>query len=88
MLLAVLFLLGVANFAIHKAVLESDHPLLGMLPASLKAGGGRLSLLFEFAILVTAMLLAGHGWLGAVWAYGCYTGLNAITGWMLLTDRF
>lgn len=86
--LAVLFVLGIVNFAIHKAVLDSGHPLLGTLPAAFRANGGKVSLLFEFAVLLAAMLLAGHGWSAALWAYGIYTALNAVTAWMLLTDRF
>lgn len=85
--LAILFLLGVANFAIHKAVLESGHPLLGTLPAAFRARGGRLSLLFEFLVLLGSMLLTAHGWLAAAWTYGLYSALNAITGWLLLNDR-
>ena len=27
--LILVFLLGMGNFAVHKAVLESDHPMLG-----------------------------------------------------------
>ncbi|WP_370190236.1 hypothetical protein [Qipengyuania sp.] len=86
--IVVLFLLGTVNFAIHKAVLESGHPLLGSLPAALRARGGRLSLLFEFVVLLASMLLTANGWTSAAWAYGFYSILNAITGWLLLTERF
>lgn len=86
--IVVLFLLGTANFAIHKAVLESGHPLVGALPAALRARGGRLSLLFEFLMLLGSMLLTVNGWPTAAWVYGFYSVLNAITGWLLLTERF
>ena len=85
--LAILFLLGIANFAVHKAVLESGHRLLGALPAALRAKGGRLSLLFEFVVLLGSMLLTASGWLAAAWCYGFYSALNVITGWLLLSDR-
>ena len=37
MLLGILFILGMINFAVHKAVLESNHPLLDTLPAAVRA---------------------------------------------------
>lgn len=87
MLLGVLFILGMANFAVHKAVLESHHPLLDTLPAVFRAGGGRVSLGFEFLLLVAAMLLVSHGWPPAAWGYGVYSLLNGTTAWLLLNDR-
>lgn len=88
MLIAILFLLGIANFAIHKAVLESGHPLLGTLPSAFRANGGRLSLAFEFLVLLGSMLLTAQGWPAAAWAYGFYSALNLATGWLLLNHRF
>lgn len=75
--LALLFALGIANFAIHKAVLDSGHPMLDALPRFYRASAGRASLVFEFLVLLAAMLLAGNGWTGAVWAYLVYSALNA-----------
>ncbi len=88
MMIGMIFLLGIVNFAVHKAVIESAHPLLDTLPASFRARGGRLSLLFEFLLLVGAMLMAANGWPTAAWVYGLYSALNIITGWLLLTGRF
>lgn len=87
MLLTILFALGTANFAAHKAVLESGHPLLDTLPATLRADGGRFSLLFEFLVLLAAMLLTAQGWPAAAWGYGIYSALNMIMAWLVLTDR-
>ena len=56
MLLGILFILGMINFAVHKVVLESNHPLLDTLPAAFRAGGGRVSLAFEFLLLLMVML--------------------------------
>jgi hypothetical protein len=85
------FVLGVGNFALHKAVLESRHPMLGPLlrhaPRPLRALGGRATLLVEFAILLGAMLLAGLGNPGWTWVYAGYTGLNALAAWLILTRR-
>lgn len=87
MLLGILFVLGMVNFAIHKAMLESNHPLLGSLPAAFRAGGGRVSLAFEFFVLLTAMLLVAHDWSAAAWGYTIYSLLNGTTAWLLLNGR-
>jgi len=87
MLLGILFILGTMNFAVHKAVLESNHPLLDTLPAAFRAGGGRVSLAFEFSVLLTAMLLVAHDWPAAAWGYAIYSLLNGVTAWLLLNGR-
>ena len=84
MTIGILFILGIANFALHRAMLDSDHPLLASLPPALRANGGRLSLTFEFLILLLAMLLAANGWPSAAWVYALYTLINAGTAWVLL----
>ncbi|HSQ80487.1 MAG TPA: hypothetical protein VLU54_05000, partial [Casimicrobiaceae bacterium] len=61
------FLLGVGNFALHKAVLESGHPLLGRMPRFVHILDGRGSLVVEFLLLLGAMLLAGTGNPGWAW---------------------
>jgi hypothetical protein len=85
------FVLGTGNFALHKAVLESRHPMLGPMlgkaPWKLRAPGGRGSLAVEFLILLGAMLLAGLVSPGWAWAYAGYTGLNALAAWLILTRR-
>ena len=87
MVLLLLFVLGIGNFAIHKAVLESGHPMLDALPSFYRAGHGRFSLWFEFFVLVSAMLLAGNGFPGMMIAYGIYTFFNLGTAWLVLTRR-
>ncbi len=82
-----LFFLGVANFAVHKAVLNSGHPMLDALPSFYRSAGGRLSLIFEFLVLLVAMLLAANGWPGAATAYAVYSLLNFGTAWLVLTGR-
>jgi hypothetical protein len=81
------FLLGIGNFAVHKAVLESGHPLLGRMPWFVHMLGGRGSLVAEFLILLGAMLLVGTGSGGWAWAYFGYTFLNAVAAWLILTRR-
>lgn len=87
MALAFIFVLGIGNFALHKAVLESGHPLLGQMPWFVHMLGGRITMATEFLVLLAALLLAANGWPGLVWAYLAYTCLNAIAAWLILTDR-
>ncbi|WP_299195825.1 hypothetical protein [uncultured Erythrobacter sp.] len=85
--LAIIFMLGIANFALHRAVLESGHPLLGQMPGFVQSLGGRLTYLAEFLVLLAAMALAANGWPGLVWAYGLYSALNAVSAWLMLSGR-
>jgi hypothetical protein len=85
--LAVIFTLGVVNFALHSAVLDSGHPLVQQMPGFVRLLGGRLTLLAEFLVLLAAMLLAANGWAGLVWAYGGYSALNALSAWLILSGR-
>ncbi len=86
-LIILLFLLGIGNFAAHKALLESGHPILDMMPNFLRKRDGRMSLAMEFAILLSAMLLAANGWTGAAWAYVVYSIVGMTSAWLMLTDR-
>ena len=85
--LIVLFLLGIANFAIQRAVFASGHPLLAQLPQTLTRSGGRAVLVAEFLILLGAMLLVENGFVIAAWGYAFYVGLNATSAWLLLSGR-
>ena len=87
MMLVPIFLLGVANFAMHKAVLASGHPLLRTSAWFAAALGGKASLLTEFAVLLAAMFLADKGYPGVVWAYAAYSGLNAVAAWLIVSRR-
>ena len=80
-------ILGIGNFALHRAVLDHGHPLADQMPDFLAAVGGRLTLLAEFAVLLVAMLLAANGWPELVWAYLAYSALNAMAAWLILSRR-
>ena len=54
------FLLGIANFALHRAAVESGHPLLGMIRESSRLFAPRVTYGVEFVLLVAALMLA-HG---------------------------
>lgn len=87
MAIVVIFLLGIGNFTLHKAVMESGHPLLGRLPWFYHALGGRFSLGVEFLMLLAALLFAAQGLFGAAVAYIVYSMLNSFSAWLILTDR-
>ncbi|WP_373476733.1 hypothetical protein [Sphingorhabdus sp.] len=88
MLLIMCFLLGVANFTMHKAVIESRHPFV----EDTKRYFGRYlgpygSYAIELALLTGALWLANEGSMLVSLFYLAYTGMNAIATWMLLTGK-
>jgi len=80
-------MLGVGNFALHRAVLESGHPLLGQLGRLFGSLGGRGSLALEFALLLIALLLVAGGHSGWAWAYAGYSAFNGFSAWLILSRR-
>ncbi|MDD3797673.1 MAG: hypothetical protein PHE36_00675 [Novosphingobium sp.] len=87
MAILLIFLLGIGNFAMHKAVLESGHPLLGQMPWFVHMLGGRVSMMTEFLVLLAAMLLVANGSPGWGAAYLLYSGVNAVATWLIVTRR-
>jgi len=87
MVILFVFLLGIGNFTLHKAVLESRHPLLAQLAWLVNLLGGRGSLVLEFAGLFAAMVLVGTGHPGWAWVYLGYSALNGLAAWLLLSGR-
>lgn len=87
MAIVVLFLLGIANFAMHKAVLDSGHPLVGQTSWFVHMLGGRFSLLVEFLMLLGAMLMVDAGSFGWAWAYALYSVVNGLAAWLILSGR-
>lgn len=83
----IIFVLGVANFAINRAVFESGHPLFNRMPQISRTLGRRAALVSEFAVLFFALLLSVEGWPGFAWAYAAYTAFNAIAAWLILSRR-
>ncbi|MEP6868421.1 MAG: hypothetical protein ABJA20_07880, partial [Novosphingobium sp.] len=75
------------NFAMHKGVLESGHPLLSHLPRLMRAPGGRASLFVEFLLLLGTMLMVGGGAVFWAGAYALYSAVNALSAWLILTGR-
>jgi hypothetical protein len=84
---ALIFILGVANFAINRAVFDSGHPLFDRLPPTSRRLGRMAALVSEFAVLFFALLLSTQGWPGYAWAYAGYTLLNAGAAWLIMSRR-
>lgn len=84
----VIFCLGISNFAAHKAVLESGHPMLAQVPWLLKPLGGRMSLIVEFVMLLGSMVMVASGSQGWALLYLLYSLINALAAWLIVTDRF
>lgn len=84
---AIIFLMGIANFAIFAAVFARGHPLFARLPAASQTLGRRAAMLSEFAVLFFALLLSVKGWPGFVWAYAVYSAVNAGAAWLILNGR-
>lgn len=88
MLVILCFLMGVANFAMHKAVAESGHPFV----EDTKRYFGKHfspygSYAIELALLIGAMLFAHEGAVLVVLIYGAYTGMNGVATWLLLSGK-
>jgi hypothetical protein len=87
MALILLFVLGIVNFAIHRAVSDSGHPLLGQMPWTRGPLGGTFGLLTEYLMLLACMLMTDRGAGGWVWGYGLYTAANGVALWLILSRR-
>jgi hypothetical protein len=91
MAIVVVFLLGIVNFAAHRAVLESRHPLIEAMPQAIRALGsllgGRLSLVAEFVMLLGALWMVNAGATGWAIAYLGYSALNGLSAWLILSGR-
>jgi hypothetical protein len=74
-----IFLAGIANFAMHRAFMESDDPLVQAIIRPFVARVGPwTSYAFEFILLLGALMLAGRNWFAALLLYGLYTMLNSM----------
>lgn len=87
MAIVVVFMLGVANFAMHRAVMESGHPLIGQLPWFYHAMSGRFSLMVEFLLLLGVLLFTAQGAAWVAGSYVAYSLVNALAAWLIVTHR-
>ncbi len=79
-----ILLAGTGNFAMHRWMLESGHPLVEAATAPIRRTLGRhATYVLEFGLLLGALLLAKESWFIALCLYGVYTVMNAATvGWL------
>lgn len=87
-MLILCFLMGIGNFAMHAAVVDSGHPFVE--DTKLYFGryfGKYASYAIELVILISAMLFAQWGSTVVVFVYGGYTVLNGIAAWLLFSRR-
>ncbi|MBB4857833.1 hypothetical protein HNO88_001147 [Novosphingobium chloroacetimidivorans] len=87
MAIVIVFLLGIANFAAHRAVLESGHPLVDLVPRPFQLLGGRMSLIVEFALLLGALWMVSVGSTGWATAYLGYSAMNGLAAWLILSGK-
>lgn len=88
MILIFCFLMGIANFAMHKAVAESGHPFVEDTKRYFGKHFGRYSSYgIELLMLIGAMLFAQEGSMIIAFIYWAYTGMNALATWLLLSGR-
>jgi hypothetical protein len=87
MAILIIFLLGVGNFALHRAIMDSGHPLLDAVPWLDHALGRLVSLVIEFLMLLGGLVLVYDGIVWGAFAYLAYSLLNAISAWLILSGR-
>lgn len=84
--LIICFILGVTNFACHKAVMKSGHPFVEDTKTYFgkhfgKYGGYSI----EFLILLAALIYSNS--LILTFIYIAYSGLNMVTAYMLINGK-
>src|SRR3546814_20013790 len=76
MLIAIfaIFCAGIGNFAMHRAFMESDDPLVRQMvrPLADKVGP-HVTYVFEFLLLDGAMTIATRNWFTGLFLFGLYT---------------
>ena len=87
MALALTFILGMGNFAWHRAVLESAHPMVRDITPSGLTAIRFSSLALEFILLCAALYAVQSG--ERYWAlvYLLYSLINGGAAWLLLKGR-
>ncbi len=83
----IIFVLGIGNFTMHRAVMESGHPLMRQWPGFVHPLGRRIALGTEFLVLLLALMLSANGWPLIALVYLGYTLCNALATWLMLSGR-
>lgn len=88
MYIFIIFLCGVGNFAMHKAMLESNHPIIAEARGSFrKLLGPYGSYILEYVMLIAAMTFADMDILSAVIIYFIYTLANCAAAVVLFSNK-
>ena len=75
-----ILLCGTGNFAMHRWMLESGHPLVEAATGAFRRTLGRhATYVLEFMLLLAALWLASINWFAGLMLYGSYTAMNAAT---------
>ncbi|WP_108810811.1 hypothetical protein [Sphingorhabdus sp. Alg231-15] len=84
----IIFICGIGNFAMHKAMMESNHPMITEARGSFsKFLGPYGSYIIEFGMLAAALIFANMGMLSAVIFYGVYTLANGAGAYVLFSNK-
>lgn len=87
MAIAIVFLLGIGNFFMHRAVMESGNAIVRSLMGVGGTTGPRVMMAVEFGLLLLALLLVAEDHAVWAWAYALYTAANALSAWLILSRR-
>ncbi|GGD62025.1 hypothetical protein GCM10011411_22840 [Aurantiacibacter arachoides] len=87
MALILVFLLGVGNFTLHRAVMDGGRGLFAELPPTLVRRARIASLLTEFVLLCGALYAARAGHEPWLWAYAGYSLFNLVAAWLLIARK-
>ena len=88
MFILIIFICGIANFAMHKAMMESNHPMISEARTSFsKFLGPYGSYILEFIMLAAALIFANMGMLTAMIFYCVYTLANGAGAWVLFSNK-
>ena len=85
--IVIAFVLGMGNFAWHRAVLESGHRMVADTPPETLRAFRLTSLTLEFILLVGALYAAALGHYHWLWAYAGYSLLNGSAAYLMLKGR-
>lgn len=83
----VTLLLGMGNFAWHRAVLESGHRMVSDMPPESRRTFRLFSLALEFLLLCGALYAVRLGHTHWLWAYLGYSAINAGAAWLILKRK-
>jgi hypothetical protein len=87
MAILIVFVLGIANFAAHQAVLKSGHPMVARLRMQTTWFRPGVTLGFEFGALLVALALVAWGSPAWGWLYLVYSAASCWSAWAIVTGR-